>query len=59
MYHSVDLERMRRETLLDFYVWAGEAAALIGDANLTKQDYLDGNREHDLSDVFWESFPDR
>lgn len=59
VYHSVDLERMRRETLLGFYVWAGEAAALIEDANLTKQDYLDGNRERDLSDVFWESFPDR
>jgi predicted transcriptional regulator len=59
VYHSVDLERMRRETLIGFYVWAGEAAALIEDANLTKQDYLEENPDRDLPDVFWESFPDR
>ncbi|SHH01608.1 helix-turn-helix domain-containing protein [Halobaculum gomorrense] len=59
VYHSVDLERMRRETLIGFYVWAGEAAALIEDANLTKQDYLEGNPDQDLPDIFWESFPDR
>jgi len=58
VYHSVDLERMRRETLIGFYVWAGEAAALIEDANLTKQDYLEENPDRDLPDVFWESFPD-
>jgi len=29
---SVDLERMRRETLIGFYIWAGEAAALIENA---------------------------
>ncbi|WP_435186523.1 helix-turn-helix domain-containing protein [Halobellus sp. EA9] len=56
VYHSVDLERMRRETLIGFYVWAGEAATLIEDANLTKQDYLDENPEQDLPDVFWDSF---
>ena len=38
VYHSVDLERMWRETLIGFYVWAGEAAALIEDANSAKQD---------------------
>ncbi len=59
VYHSIDLEEMRRETLLGFYVWAGEAAALIEDANLTKQDYLAGNPDQDLPDVFWESFSDR
>jgi predicted transcriptional regulator len=59
VYHSVDLERMRRETLIGFYLWAGEAAALIEDANLTKRDYLDENPDRDLPDVFWESFPDR
>jgi len=59
VYHSVDLERMRRETLIGFYVWAGEAAALIEDANLTKQDYLEENPDRDLPDVFWESFPDQ
>jgi predicted transcriptional regulator len=58
-YHSVDLERMRRETLIGFYIWAGEAASLIEEANLTKQDYLSENPERDLPEVFWESFPDR
>ena len=58
VYHSVDLERMRRETLVGFYVWAGEAAALIEDANVTKRDYLRENPDEDLPDVFWESFPE-
>ncbi|MDH5020318.1 helix-turn-helix domain-containing protein [Halobacterium rubrum] len=54
VYHSVDLDRMRRETLVGFYVWAGEAAELIEDANLTKRDYLAENPDSDLPDVFWE-----
>jgi predicted transcriptional regulator len=58
VYHSVDLERMRRETLIGFYVWAGEAATLIEEANLTKQEYLEENPDRDLPDVFWESFSD-
>ncbi|QIB75703.1 MarR family transcriptional regulator [Halogeometricum borinquense] len=58
MYHSVDLDRMRRQTLLGFYVWAGEAAALIEEANLTKQDYLERNPDKELPDVFWDSLPD-
>lgn len=58
VYHSVDLERMRRETLIGFYVWAGEAASLIEDANLTKRDYLKENPDRELPDVFWDSFPD-
>lgn len=58
VYHSVDLERMRRETLIGFYVWAGEAAALIEEANLTKQDYLKENPDQELPDIFWESFLD-
>jgi predicted transcriptional regulator len=57
VYHSVDLEEMRRETLLGFYVWAGEAAALIEDANLTKKEYLDENPDRDLPEVFWDEFP--
>jgi predicted transcriptional regulator len=57
VYHSVDLERMRRETLVGFYVWAGEAATLIEDANLTKQEYLAENPDRELPDIFWESFP--
>ncbi|QCC47945.1 MarR family transcriptional regulator [Halobellus limi] len=58
VYHSVDLERMRRETLIGFYIWAGEAAALIEDANVTKQDYLEENPDRELPDVFWDSFRD-
>ena len=58
VYHSVDLERMRRDTLIGFYVWAGEAAALIEDANVTKQDYLDENPDGELPELFWESLRD-
>lgn len=58
-YHSVDLERMRRETLVGFYVWAGEAASLIEKANLTKQDYLAENPDRELPEIFWDSFPER
>lgn len=58
VYHSVDLERMRRETLIGFYVWAGEAAALIEDANVTKRDYLEENPDRELPDVFWDRFED-
>ena len=56
VYHSVDLGRMRRETLIGFYIWAGEAAALIEDANVTKQDYLDENPNQELPEMFWDSF---
>jgi predicted transcriptional regulator len=55
VYHSIDLEQMRRDTLIGFYVWAGEAAELIEDANLTKRDYLEENPDRDLPDVFWDS----
>jgi predicted transcriptional regulator len=58
VYHSVDLERMRRETLVGFYVWAGEAASLIEEANVTKREYLDENPDRELPEVFWDSFPD-
>jgi predicted transcriptional regulator len=58
VFHSVDLEEMRRETLTGFYVWAGEAAALIEQANLTKEDYLESDHERGLDAVFWEQFED-
>jgi predicted transcriptional regulator len=58
VYHSVDLEQMRRDTLFGFYVWAGEAASLIEDANLTKRDVLDEDRDRELPEVFWEAFAD-
>lgn len=55
VYHSIDLGDMRRDTLLGFYVWAGEAGTLIESANLEKQDYLDANPDRELPEVFWES----
>jgi len=58
VYHSVDLDRMHRETLVGFCVWAGEAASLVEDVNLTKQDYLEENPDQGLPDVFWESTSD-
>jgi predicted transcriptional regulator len=58
VYHSVDLDRMRRQTLVGFYVWAGEAATLIEEANLTKQDYLEENPDQSLPDIFWDTFPE-
>jgi predicted transcriptional regulator len=56
VYHSIDIERMRRETLVGFFVWAGEAASLIEEANLTKEAYLDEDASDSLQDVFWEEF---
>jgi predicted transcriptional regulator len=58
VYHSVDLERMRRESLIGFLAWAGEAATRIEEANLTKQRYLEANPDRELPDVFWDSVPD-
>ncbi|RLM59327.1 MarR family transcriptional regulator [Halobellus sp. Atlit-31R] len=59
VYHPVDLDQMRRETLVGFYIWAGEAASLIEEANLTKQEYLEENQSRSLPDVFWDSAVDR
>jgi predicted transcriptional regulator len=56
VYHSIDVTRMRTETLVGFYAWAGEAATLIEEANLTKEDYLDEDYTESLSEVFWEQF---
>lgn len=56
VYQPIDLEEMRQESLIGFYLWAGEAATLIEDANLTKEDYVDGSYDGDLNKVFWESF---
>jgi predicted transcriptional regulator len=58
VYHSIDLEEMRRETLTGFYVWAGEAAALIEQANVTKEDYMEADYAEGLEEVFWERFRD-
>jgi len=56
VYHSIDLARMRRETLVGFYAWAGEAASLLEEANVTKEEYLDEDYSDGLNEVFWESF---
>lgn len=56
VYHSIDLDEMRAETLIGFYVWAGEAASLIEEANLTKEDYLDADYDNGLDEIFWERF---
>jgi len=56
VYHSIDLKEMREETLIAFYAWAGEAASLIEEANLTKEDYRDAEYDEGLGEVFWERF---
>lgn len=56
VYHSIDLDEMRMETLVGFYAWAGEAASLIEEANLTKADYRRSNADEELSQVFWDRF---
>jgi len=56
VYHSIALDEMREETLVGFYAWAGEAASLIEEANLTKEDYQDADYEGGLTEVFWEQF---
>jgi predicted transcriptional regulator len=58
VYHSIALDEMREETLVGFYAWAGEAASLIEEANLTKEDYRDAEYEGGLNEVFWEQFRD-
>jgi predicted transcriptional regulator len=56
VYHSIDLAEMRRETLVGFFAWAGEAVSLIEEANLTKADYLEEDYSDGLQEVFWEEF---
>jgi predicted transcriptional regulator len=58
VYHAIDLEEMREETLVGFYAWAGEAASLIEEANLTKEDYRNAEYDDGLNEVFWERFRD-
>lgn len=58
VYHSIDLEEMRMETLVGFYAWAGEAASLIDEANLTKADYREAGGDQGLQTVFWDRFDD-
>ena len=54
-YHAVDLDQMRRETLVGFLRWAGEAAGGIEEANRQKQVALAANGDRDPPAVFWEA----
>lgn len=56
VYRPIDVDEMRRESLIGFYIWAGEAAMLIEEANHTKAEYLDEAPQEDLEAVFWETF---
>jgi predicted transcriptional regulator len=56
VYHSTDLDQMREDTLVGFYTWAGEAASLIEEANLTKKEYQNTEYNDGLNEVFWERF---
>jgi predicted transcriptional regulator len=56
VYHSTDLDQMREDTLIGFYTWAGEAASLIEEANLTKEEYQNTEYNNGLNEVFWERF---
>ena len=54
-YHAADLDRMRRETLVGFLRWAGEAAGGIEEANRQKRVALAANTDRDPPEVFWEA----
>jgi predicted transcriptional regulator len=56
VYHSIDLQEMREESLIGFYAWAGEAASLLEEANLTKERYVSQNDSEGLNEVFWNEF---
>jgi predicted transcriptional regulator len=56
VYHSIALDEMREDTLVGFYAWAGEAASLIEEANLTKEDYKDAEYDDGLDEIFWDRF---
>ncbi|WP_265112569.1 transcriptional regulator [Halosolutus halophilus] len=49
VYTGLPIEDVKRETIVGFYVWAGEAAKLIEAANLQKEEQLDerSNTEDD------------
>lgn len=50
---------MRRKLLIGLYLWAGEVATFIEDANLAKEDYVDGSYEVDLNEVVLRIIPRR
>jgi len=41
--------------LIGFYAWAGQAASMLEDANITKDEYLETGHKMDLNEVFWEA----
>lgn len=58
VYHASDLQRMRHETLVGFYVWAGEAASLIERANEAKSTFSTEDGSTPSNGVFWEASED-
>lgn len=48
-HHSIDIERIRPETLVGFGAWAGGAATPIEEANVTASEDPDA----DYADLFW------
>lgn len=58
-YHAVDLDRMRRETIVGFLRWAGEAASDIEEANRQKRVALATNNDRDPPAVFWEALEEQ
>lgn len=56
VYRPVDIDRIRRESLIGFYVWAGEAAARIEETKAKmKQRYLEDGPDREFPAVFWKS----
>jgi len=60
IYMGLPIEEVKRETIVGFYVWAGEAAKLIEAANLKKEEQLDerSNTEDDEAMLIWERLKD-
>jgi len=61
IYMGLPIEEVKRETIVGFYVWAGEAAKLIEAANLKKEEQLDDrpNTEDDgEAMLIWERLKD-
>lgn len=56
VYHGGDIDRLRREMLVGFYAWAGEAAVLIERANTAKASYLEEDYSDSFHELFWEEF---
>jgi len=56
VYHGGNIDRLHREMLVGFYAWAGEAAALIEEANEAKAQYSGEDYSENFHELFWEEF---